>query len=438
MRIFFFVSFLLLATVNFAQVDSVIVEINVSDKTDDEPIANVNATLTINGKSLFKRTSPRGKFTIKVANKQLINGSLNHTLFEGSKFAQRAISNEDTLKWYFSLIPLNRVLKEVVVKAPGVPDTVFGSRKLNVADFEVQENGDVLLLTYPKQLKKGSEMVLHNGYETISTFTIPGVAKELVSDFRHNTHVVCEDNVYAIYTNEKKIGIATIEKDYFFKYLAPIVDTNQTKMYFSNFNPDFPAFEYFSYDQLDSSYRKICNIKDYLMMELYRSEYKWVDIRTKLWAKRKEIETGVDKEIWVGANYFTQSLYYKELYAPLFHRNDTLFVFDYYKDLLFSYDKYGDVLDSIPIFHHYKPKKTGWKAELIQDKANGQIYALYDRAGYSFIGKIDTKTGEIGTLMKLSFRFVEKIQIQDNFVYYIYRPFESPQKKFLYKERSVF
>ena len=49
------------------------------------------------------------------------------------------------------------------------------------------------------------------------------------------------------------------------------------------------TFEYFTFDQLDSSYKKIMHIEDDLMMELYSAEYKWADVRTKLWAKNKEI-----------------------------------------------------------------------------------------------------------------------------------------------------
>jgi hypothetical protein len=120
------------------------------------------------------------------------------------------------------------------------------------------------------------------------------------------------------------------------KYIFPVVDTVQSKLFFSNFNPNYPAFDYLAFDQLDSTYSKIMEIKDDLMMELYRAEYKWVDVRTKLWAANKEIETGIDKEIWVGANYFTNTVYYKELYAPMFRRNDSIYVFDYYKDLLLS------------------------------------------------------------------------------------------------------
>src|SRR5690606_15581015 len=131
---------------------------------------------------------------------------------------------------------------------------------------------------------------------------VPGVAQELVHDYRGNPHVICENAVYGIYIRDNQVGVATLEKEYFLKYLLPIVDTNRSKMYFSTFDQYYPAFDYFIFDQLDSSYTKILNIQDDLMMELYRSEYKWVDVRTKLWAKNKELQTGIDAEIWVGAN----------------------------------------------------------------------------------------------------------------------------------------
>jgi hypothetical protein len=171
------------------------------------------------------------------------------------------------------------------------------------------------------------------------------------------------------------------------------------------------------------------------MMELYRSEYKWVDVRTKLWAKEKEHQTGIDAEIWVGANYFTQSIYYKELYAPMFHRNDTLFVFDYYKDMLLCYSAHGDPIDSIPIYHHYNPRSTGWKKQLIQDRITGEIYAVYDKAGFTYLGNVNVTTGLISELVRLEYRYVDKLAVHNNAVYYVYRPFESVQKRFLYKEK---
>jgi hypothetical protein len=171
------------------------------------------------------------------------------------------------------------------------------------------------------------------------------------------------------------------------------------------------------------------------MMELYRSEYKWVDIRTKLWAKNLDNQTGIDAEIYVGANVFSKSLYYEPVYAPLFLSNDTLYIFDYPKDMLRVYTTDGRLLRSIPIFHHYHAKQSGFQKNLQQDRKTGKIYTIYEQEGYFHVGLIDLKTGVVVQKVKLAFRYVEKVRVYDNQIYFVYRPFESTQKKFLYKQK---
>ena len=61
---------------------------------------------------------------------------------------------------------------------------------------------------------------------------------------------------------------------------------------------------------------------DDFMMELYRAQYKYVSGRDKLWAFRKEQETGIDKEIWIGASVFTKDILFRPIYAALFVFND--------------------------------------------------------------------------------------------------------------------
>jgi hypothetical protein len=431
--IFFFSSLSL-----FAQ-DSVVVVVTVKSKMEQETIQNVQATIEIGSKSFYKKTNTKGVFTFGTIKGAAVSFKLSHTQFSSSNEFKRISTRHrgDTVNLQFDMESIRtQRLDEMVVTAPGVPDTVFVSDRIHVSDFEMQNNGDLLLLTYAKRLKKGSELVVYDGIGTIkSRFQVPGIAQELIRDYRGNPHVVCERNIYGIHAKDESIGISTVPKEYYMTYLAPIVDTNKTKLYFSNFNKDYPAFDYFSFDQLDSTYKQILSIEDELMMELYRSEYKWADVRTKLWALNKEIETGVDAEIWVGANYFTQSIYYKELYAPLFHRNDSLFVFDYYKDKLYTFDAKGNELDSVGIYHHYNPRSTGWQKQLVQDRETGQIYAVFDRAGYTYLGWVDTKTGEITEQVKLHYRYVDKVAVHGNFVYYIYREFESTDKKTLFRER---
>lgn len=424
-------------------VNAQVLSVKVIDNKSGESIPNASLTITVKDDK---------KDTVFIGNSQ-INGTKNfhfnsfeqgkmnlnvlcsHPLYEGFQ-KNYQLNHLDTVKITILMNPVKiRDIKEVVVKAPGVPDTVFQSDRLSVADFEIQNNGNILLLAYPKQLNKGSELLLFDGNAILTSFQVNDRAQYLVRDYLGNSHVVCDENTFGIYYDGRDIQVAQIPKDYFFKYLAPIVDTTASKLYFSNFNKDYPAFNYFAMDKADSTYKTILHIEDDFMMELYRSEYKWMDVRTKLWAKNKEIETGIDKEIWVGANFFTQSIYYKEVYAPMFQRNDSVFVFNYPKDKLEVFDANGNKIDSMAIFHHYHAKQTGWKGQLIQDHGTGAIYAIYERTGNTFLGLVDVKTGHIQEKVKLNFRYVDKIRIHNNFVYYVYRPFESIQKKFLYKER---
>lgn len=434
----FIIVFGLIFCSSFAQAqDSVVVVIELNDSKEGTPISNAQGTFTYNGNSHLISSSD-GIIFIRTTVGTSIQAKITHLAYESiSKMPKVPKSYKyDTINFQYDMV-FDKVqeVMGVDVVAPGIPKIVYKSKRLHVQDFEILDDGRLVLLTYPKRLKKGSELLLYDGSRVVNTFSVPGVATDLVRDYRGNPHVVCKENVFGIHVNRNKISISNIEKEYFTKYIAPIVDTNTSKMYFSTFNPDYPAFEYFAYDQLDSSYLKIIGIEDELMMELYRAEYKWMDVRTKLWARNREIQTGIDAEVWVGANYFTQSIYYKELYAPLFHRNDSLFIFDYYKDKQYIYGANGKKLDSTSLYHHYQPRRTGWKKHLIQDQTTGQIYAIYDRAGYTYIGWIDNKTGEINQQVRLSKRYAEHIKVDGNYLYYVYREFESVDKKHLWKER---
>jgi len=71
---------------------------------------------------------------------------------------------------------------------------------------------------------------------------------------------------------------------------------------------------------------------------------------------------------------------------------------------------------------------------LIQDDATGIVYAIFEKGGYTIIRAIDLNTGTLGIPIRLNLRYVEKLIIHDNAVYYTYRPYESNQKKFLYRQ----
>lgn len=334
---------------------------------------------------------------------------------------------------YFKMY--DRVIDEVIIEFNKKPMEVFGNDSIGVEDFELVGE-QLLLLGTTKNLRKESTLYLTDkSKKFIDIYEIDGVAEKLIRDFRKAVHLVCEDKVYHVNTANNKIQLEQIDKDYFFTYIAPIIDTVEQEFFYSNYSDIYPEFKYKSFNKEDSTYTIVKSVEDKLMMELYRSEYKYVDVRTKLWAMEMEDESGIDKEIWVGANYFTHSLYYDELYAPMFNVSDSLFLFDHYDDHLYKYHPEEGMVDSLKIDYHKKPMRDGWKKNMVQDQKNHKIYAHFEQAGYAFLKLINTNTGQIAKNNKLFYKYVEKIRIKDDYVYYIYRPFESAQEKYVYREK---
>ena len=415
-----------------------VVEIRIEDKNSKTGIHNATIKVSSGDSTIQRISSDQGLSWFDLNKGQEYMIEVYHGYYASETDRIRISKNtEDTLRKKISLSPVKvRTIEEVTVLAPGSTTVVYQSEQLSVADFDVLPSGDLLLLLYPKTLAKGGELMIFSNNNSTTPFKIKENPKELIRDYRGNVHVVCENGVYGIYQQENNtIGIAVIDKEYYMKYIFPIVDTIETKSYFSNFSDIYPAFDYFAYDTADSTYKKIMQIKDDLMMELYRSEFKWVDVRTKMWAHQKQLDTGIDKEIWVGAAYFTSSIYYKELYAPMFRKEDKIYVFDYYKDLMFVFNQDGEKTDSVAIYHHYEPKKTGWKKKLIQDPQTGNIYAFYEKGGICSLRKINLQTGEPEAKITLSHPYVDKIAVINGSAYYIYRPYESAQKRFLYQSK---
>lgn len=402
------------------------------------PISNARVYFA-NHPEIKTRTDREGNFYISYQQGRYDTLRIEHvgyqrqTYFVGKKAERRFIT--DTL--FIKLVMQDRMLPNIDISATQKPDTLFGTQQYSVEDFEFDRNGNLVLLTYEKNLQSGSVLrLIGAGNEELDLYYVPGEAVELRTDFRNNIHLVTEEQVFLVNIESQGFDIYLEERDYFFRYVAPLIDTIGDCIYFSNYSELYPAFDYYEFNRKDSVYNVVLKVEDSLMMDLYRAEFKYVDARTKIWAHQKQIETGIDKEIWVGATVFTNSLYYTPLYAPLFKKGtDSLLIFDHYADQLVFYRPGIGKLDSIGINYHKDARRSGWEQPLIQDEKNGKIYALFVRNGYSYLYEININDGSIRNAFKLYYKYVEQLKISNDEVFYIYRPFESIQKKYIYREK---
>lgn len=434
--------FWLIAACVFGQEPSFhVFKISTQDATTLRAIQNVQIRFQCDNQSGIQETDALGMAYVNCSQNNLkisVQGEFYNPQNGLRLKAEQAFEkNGDTLVFRILMEPKSaKTTKEIIITNPYKPNAIFASERLSVADFEILDNNELLLLTYERTLNKGAELLrIDENEKVLFSKSIGSDAKHLFTDFRGFIHVMYENKLDYVYLEEDALDLIPMEKQYYKRFIAPIIDTNKTKFYFTNYRETYPAADFFVYDELDSTYFKISRVADEIMMDMYIKEYLWVDTRTKLWAREMALLTGMDKEDIVGEAIFTQSIFYKEIYAPMFLKNDTLYLFDFYKDLMFRYTKAGTSIDSMAISIHLLPKKTGWCNRLIQDPVTGCIYAIFEKGGYTTIRPINLNNASLDLTFRLDFKYVEKLVIHDNAVYYTYRPFESKQKKFLYKQQ---
>ena len=334
------------------------------------------------------------------------------------------------------------------ISITSAPDTVWGSKELNVADFAFMATG-MMLLTYEAEerwkrqedskitMYRGCRLVLLDScHHEIARANVPGLAEKFYTDFFDKIFLVCHEATYLVTTTSENITLSEISEEDFSQRIRPVVDSIGTKTYYSNYNKDYPAFDYMYYDNEDSSSHTFRHMINEEMMVMFRSEYKYLDPRDKLEAWRFEINTGIDKEVVAAyMRGFQNTYYYEPLNTPLLASNDTLLIFDHHHNQLIRLDDSGHALDSLDISYHNIKRPERWSKKIIMDKGTEEIYTSFEKNGLYFIRHIETGSGKTQHAAKLSYKYVDCIRIMNNEVYYIYRPFESSQNRFLYKEK---
>jgi hypothetical protein len=180
----------------------------------------------------------------------------------------------------------------------------------------------------------------------------------------------------------------------------------------------------------------VASVVDPLMMELFRSEYKYMSGRDKVIAMDLARELKLDKQVVAGyMSGFDRNIWFRPVYAPLFVVGDTVLVFDHYRNRLRKYDLAFRPVGEAPLAHHLSKQGRDWKGRLLQDARTGDIYAEYQRFGQGWLQRVDPHTGAPGAITRLQYRYPEKVQVFNGEVYYIQRPQGSLQKRTIYRER---
>ncbi|MDA9564185.1 carboxypeptidase-like regulatory domain-containing protein [Flavobacteriales bacterium] len=395
------------------------------------------ATVLIENSTSGTTTDQNGFYSISIKN------ATNATLYFsylGYQTANRTIKlhqGSDTIWLDIELKPQIQQISTFSVNSENKAIKVYGSQEFSIADFEFHGN-DFICLTYEKNLKKGSAVLwLNRNKKLIDRIIIPSYVNELYSDYRGRIYAISDEVVYQLKFNRQRITLIKLPVEEFNALLRPCIDSLNNQIAYTDYQWFFPKFNYYLYNPIANQSRDIYQVKDTELYHLYRMQYYFMHPKDKVRARNLANEYNMEKQdIAALMSNFTNTLYYEPLYAPLFVVNDTALIFDHYANQLLKIDRYGNQVDSLQIGYH-QVTTDKWSKLLVMDEYSDEIYSISLKNGRHILSRINTTSGKVTLKCTLTQKYAEQIHIKNGYVYYVYRPFESLQKKYLYKEMIV-
>jgi hypothetical protein len=338
-------------------------------------------------------------------------------------------------------------LEPVPVMRPK-PEVIFQRTDLHAADLLVNDDGIwVLAYEHPRMLRTEAEqgveilrdvriVLLDSAYTEKASAPVPEDVLGLRRDL-HNTVVVeGTTRAFGVAQTNDDIELVPFGLEDLRQRVLPWTDSIPGWVLGSNTDQVMPSFDHIAYDPPRDSLERVCSIVDTFMLQLFRSEYKYLRGPEKVVAMNLASELGVDKEVVAGyMSGFQRNIWFKPVYAPLFVVGDTLLVFDHANGALRKYDRHFKEAGRTRLPYLDKVQGRDWAGRILQDRATQKLYAIFARNGFQWIRCVDAGTGTMGDRQRITYKYPERVQVYNDAVYYVYRPYESLQKRSIYRER---
>lgn len=430
-----FIILLFLLSVSVDAQQAIRINGKVVDELTQKPLKNVSVQIL--NSNYGTSTNSKGEFALSIPRKKHFTMVISLLGYTKRVKELDVLENQDSV-YTVVLLPQQFISTDTVsVFANLKPDTLVGAPNYGVYDFEFYED-KYILLTAEKNLTKAELKLADEKGKILTTYFVPkegGEAKEFFKDYLGYTNLICKNLIYRVNLYHDRFLLTPLNHEDVNAFIRPIIDTVNNKLIFSDYWKEYPQFNYYTYNLSDRLKKQLCTVENKELMDAYNFEYYALKPREKLEARRMAADLKTDKRIVAALmSGFTKSMFYEPLFAPLYLIKDTICVFDHYKDYLYHFDKHGAKIDSFAISYNHPKNWREWKHRMLKDDLENTIYAVYDKNGHKYVKQIHTGNGKEQGKYTLQFHSADKLKIHNGYAYYVYRPFESTQEKFFYRE----
>lgn len=383
------------------------------DSTNQQSIESVVLN-TNNGKNLYI-SDAKGKIKIDIPK----SGVLISCSRLGYKPIQKWLPyNKETFQIKILLVREIETLPLIEVSSERRIDTLF-QEPYSVVDYEFWED-KILLLAFLDHRSKFSLILIDDQGNLL--------AKELITKLKpQKLHKSCLGGIhlveayfsYEISLTDTSIQLKSPESlEAFNTFIQPCILATDDALVYKNSYYQGQAVQYVSYSKTDSSKQTIASViheesVDRLISEAglkgkNYGEYFSEDVHWKIANLRSAPK--VKEGDW--------QLFYPNIKTPIFHFQDSVYLFDHVHNILFLLNKNGDTIKEIAIQYHLLKK---WSGRVVFDQDYGKAYTLFHtKWGYA-IGEINLSNGKLETLIPFKRDFPENFQIRDGYLYFLFR-----------------
>ena len=391
-------------------------------------------------------TDAEGRFTLPLRNA----GTRLEVTHVAYRTKQQVFKGEKSLtdgRWVIWLASRTIELEPAEIKR-AQPQVIFERKDVHAADLFI--NGDglwVLAYQHPRMLRAEADqsveilrdvrlVLLDTLYVEKASAPLHEDVLGLYHDLRDMPIVRGTGQAYGAALQDGVLSLVPFSLDHLDKAVLPWTDSIPDRVLGTIKDDVIPRVDHVAWAPALDSTAVVASVVDSFMMQLFRSEYKYLSGHDKVIAMDLAREFRTDPETVAGYMAgFDKNIWFKPVYAPMFVVQDTLLVFDHCQGRMRKYDHSFKQVGEAAIGHHLNRKGRDWKGRLLQDRRSGTIYAHYERFGQSWLQTIDPHTGDMGSITRLAYKYPGKVQVFDGYVYYIHRPYESLQKRAIYRER---
>ncbi|MBN2174307.1 MAG: carboxypeptidase-like regulatory domain-containing protein [Bacteroidales bacterium] len=423
---------------------------SVYDAGSGEPLANVN--IRVQDTRIGTTTNQLGEFSLFIKNYPVII-SLSFVGYETKNIRlempplQRIIINLD---------PKTEVLTGVTIVSERI-DTLFSDREYSILDYELLDDG-ILLLIFRSRITR-SELLYtdYDGNEKFKLTILPGKPAGLFKDCLNNIHLLTSSSVYQVFIDNENIRFYDpIDLDIFKSVMMDCMFTIKNRVYFKKSLFYDLVVQFYYVDRKDTTNHFLCEVFDENKIDfLYKNPENFMSSGAGNFGLADLRGLPVDTAILDKIRFddvdlrFNRMAYYSEIYVPAFRLGDTVCIFNHPNAKIQFFNLSDSLVNEVPINYHTPKnlntlstlqnaffKSTKWEKMILFDEPGKKAFAVYQNInGTKTLKEINLLTGETTIAMTVPFAHVQKMKVYNNYVYFIYKDWGETQKKKLFRQR---